>query len=247
VRDGWADGIHCKGASADGASNTSVPLPCRIKQPAAAAPKSPPPPAAPQTPAARPRPPTRDRHELLAEPHAARALLVLALVDAVVGGVIGGQVGAHHVLQLVLGAPVCRKPKRGWCAQDNDRLITCAEGVQATRFPPEAPACRRQAGKGKQGGRAHQLSDRLLDSSIAAPPTRKRQLGMSLWRRGRRGGGDVGVPQGAAANLPATKADALRGPDRSSSSSHESARGTQNTLGTRRLTWSGRCQSTSSG
>jgi hypothetical protein len=27
---------------------------------------------------------------------------------------------------------------------------------------------------------AHQLSDRLLDSSIAAPPTRNRQLGISL-------------------------------------------------------------------
>ena len=47
-----------------------------------------------------------DRHQVLAQAHAALALLVLALVHAVVRRVVGRQVGAHDVLQPVLGAPV---------------------------------------------------------------------------------------------------------------------------------------------
>jgi len=76
----------------------SPPAPKQRHQPKPHSPRRPP--AWPPSPR-----PTSDRHQLLAQPHPARALVVLPLVDAVVGGVVGRQVGADAVLHLVLGAP----------------------------------------------------------------------------------------------------------------------------------------------
>jgi hypothetical protein len=159
--------------------------------------------AAPPPPAPAKAPPTRNGHEVLGQAHAAVALLVLGLVHAVVGGVVGCQVGAQHVLQAVLGAPGGGEGcfggwgvGWGWGAGGWGWGVGVGVGVGVSAWgsvaegvsgsvrvgglpdPSAHNRCRPRARSGAPG--AHRLSLRLLLSSMAAPPTRKMVLGMSI-------------------------------------------------------------------